>query len=166
MESTLFHVMAGLSLLFAGLVVFHPSTAAQAFALVGLLFNTAALYALLSGEFIAVVQVMVYAGAIIVLFLFVIMLLDLGAHRAASRGGTALRVAGGLAVAAMGARLWMLLARMGDRLVPPSGIPEGFGGVQAVGRLLLGRYLLPFEAIALLFLAAIIGGVVLNKKRL
>jgi NADH-quinone oxidoreductase subunit J len=125
------------------------------------------MYVLLSAPFIAVAQVMIYAGAILILFVFVIMLLSPGIDQ----GAGALKAQRGLA-ALFGAALVIELAVvLAAAVLPPTRgefTPERIaevGNVQAVGALLFTDFLLPFEITSLLLLVAIVGVIVLAKKK-
>lgn len=165
MDVILFLTFATIAVLCAiNLVVqTHPIT--SALSLIGVMGSLAVLYLLLGGEFIAAVQLIVYAGAIMVLFVFVIMLLNAGAERRGNRSlmGTLFGIpalAGFLAVVAYSIQ----------RALPPSE-PVFFGGftqgsAQDIGRVLFTQYLLPFEITSVLILIAIIGAMVLARKEL
>jgi NADH-quinone oxidoreductase subunit J len=166
----LFWAFGALAVGAALLCITRRNPVASALWLVVTLFALAALFVLLDAQFVAVLQVLVYAGAIMVLFLFVIMLLNLG------RGGpNDLKGPLGLAVAAaLGAVLFLELrelARLPGRAAPAgaSAVARAAaeqGMVAAVARPLFETYLVPFEITSLLLLAAIVGAVVLAKRRL
>src|SRR6267143_1546440 len=167
----IFWGFAGLALASALLCITRRSAVASALWLVVTLFALAALFVLLDAQFIAVLQVLVYAGAIMVLFLFVIMLLNLGRPGPSDVKGPV-----GLIVAVLlGAALLFLLQPM-TRSTLPSAItlPPGSvlalqqqqGIVGSVAYPLLGGYLIPFEIASVLLLAAIVGAVVLAKRKL
>jgi len=173
MTAIIFWVFAAIAVGSALLCVTRRSPIASALWLVLTLFALAALFVILDAQFIAVLQVLVYAGAIMVLFLFVIMLLNLGRAGPSDRKGAlswavAAVLGAGLLVPLAG------LARAGGG--PPAAIqlPEGTmaqlqqqqGMVGAVARPLFETYLVPFEITSLLLLAAIVGAVVLAKRRL
>ncbi len=150
---------------FAGIAV------ASALWLVATLFQLAALFVILDAQFIAVLQVLVYAGAIMVLFLFVIMLLNLGRP-----GPSDIKGPMGLAVATllagvMGLQLLVLVraAPPADVTLPPGallGASQTQGMVAAVARPLFDAYLVPFEITSVLLLASLVGAVVLAKRQL
>jgi NADH-quinone oxidoreductase subunit J len=138
--------------------------------LVVTLFALAAMYVLLDAQFIAALQVLVYAGAIMVLFLFVIMLLNLGRPGPSDIQGPV-----GVGVAALLAGTLLLQLRVLGQAAPPEAIqlPAGTmaalqqqGMVAAVAGPLFDAYLIPFEITSLLLLAAIVGAVVLAKRKL
>jgi len=133
----------------------------SALGLLLVLLSLAVDYLLLDAQFIAVLQVIIYAGAIVVLFVFIIMLL----HARSGEGpGTraGLRIPAALALSALFGAGLVVLAASGH--APARAVPAGFGTVQDVGRALFGRYLLPFEAASLVLLVGMIGAVVLGKR--
>lgn len=167
----LFWGFAGLAVGSAALCISRRSPVASALWLVVTLFALAALFVILDAQFIGVLQVLVYAGAIMVLFLFVIMLLNLG------RGGPSdLKGPLGLLVAALLAGTLFVQLRSLGAVGPPAAIrlPEGTmaalqreqGMVQTVAQPLFSDYLIPFEITSILLLAAIVGAVVLAKRKL
>lgn len=133
----------------------------SALALILVMVSLAALYLMLGAEFIAAVQVIVYAGAIMVLFVFVIMLLNAGVEdetkgsRVALLFGVPGMLLGSLLVA------WVLLEHSGTEAVAAGALP---GEPQAIGQLLFHEFLLPFEITSILILIAIMGAVVLASK--
>jgi NADH-quinone oxidoreductase subunit J len=138
--------------------------------LVVTLFALAAMYVLLDAQFIAALQVLVYAGAIMVLFLFVIMLLNLGRP-----GPSDIKGPVGVGIAALLAGTLLLELRVLGQAAPPEAIqlPAGTmaalqqqGMIAAVATPLFDAYLIPFEITSLLLLAAIVGAVVLAKRKL
>ena len=167
----LFWVFAGLAVGSAALCISRRSPVASALWLMVTLFALAALYVILDAQFIGVLQVLVYAGAIMVLFLFVIMLLNLG-----RAGPSDLKGPLGLVVAALLAGTLFVQLRALGTAGPPAAIrlPAGTvaalqreqGMVQTVARPLFSDYLVPFEITSILLLAAIVGAVVLAKRRL
>jgi len=126
----------------------------------------AGIFLLLGAEFLAGVQVIVYAGAILIFYLFVVMLLDLPDEEVRPRFGSYWPLA---AVAGLGFAALAWIGRFGIGLAPaatsapPNGPPQG--GLRAIGIALFGPYALPFEMASLLLLAAIIGTVVLARRR-
>ena len=167
MDGTLiiFWAFAGLAVLSGLACITRRSPVASALWLVVTLFALAALFVLLDAQFIAVLQVLVYAGAIMVLFLFVIMLLNLG-----RAGPTDLKGPLGLGVGVFlaGLLLMQLLVLRQAGLAPggPVRTPLGQGMIPSVARPLFTVYLVPFEITSILLLAAIVGAVVLAKRKL
>jgi NADH-quinone oxidoreductase subunit J len=169
--NTFFWIVGVIAMVTALLCISRRSPVASALWLVVTLFAIAAMFVLLDAQFIAALQVLVYAGAIMVLFLFVIMLLNLGRP-----GPTDIKGPTGLAVTVVlgGLLLFQLIALSNAR--PPDAIqlPPGAiadlqarqGMVAAVAGPLYEAYLIPFEIASLLLLAAIVGAVVLAKRKL
>lgn len=121
-------------------------------------------YIVLHAPFIALTQIAVYAGAIMVLFLFVIMLLgaeQLGAKNVMLWQRPLAFVLGGLLIAEA---IYAVLTRS-PAAAPGPALPDGFGAPASVGLLLFNQYLLPFEVVSILLLAAMIGAIVLSHKR-
>ena len=133
--------------------------------LVVTLFALAGLFVLLEAFFIAAIQILVYAGAILVLFLFVVMLLNLGEGTAVATIGRPLHWLGLLvAIVFLGALIPVIVVL--NRTLQGH-VGEGQAGTtEAIGAALFTQYLLPFEAISLLLLVAILGAVVLAKRSL
>lgn len=161
--------------------ILQANPVASALWLVSTMFSLAAIYVLLAAPFVAAVQVLVYAGAVMVLFLFVIMLLNLGRDPLESRAAPTMAVTIALVglLAAELAALWSYTpARIGRELA--GGLPSGtdaFPQAAAPGTLganvvadvaapLFREYLVPFEVTSMLLLAAIVGAVVLAKRRI
>jgi NADH-quinone oxidoreductase subunit J len=166
-----FWTFSGLAVASAAMCITRRNPVSSALYLIITLFSLAVLFVLLDAQFIGVLQVLVYAGAIMVLFLFVIMLLNVG------RGGPSdIKGPLGVAAAILLAGVLLLELRVGGAGTPPDAIrlPAGTltalqeqqGVVGAVANPLFSEYLIPFEITSLLLLAAIVGAVVLAKRRL
>ncbi len=166
-----FWAFAGLAIGSAYLCITRRNPVASALWLVVTLFALAALFVLLDAQFIAVLQVLVYAGAIMVLFLFVIMLLNIGrATRSDIKGAWGLGV-GVLLAGLVMVQLWVLrFSAPPPQLTLPQGAMARAaaeqGMVAAVARPLFSTYLVPFEITSILLLAALVGAVVLAKRKL
>ena len=161
MTTFLFYLFAILTVVAAAGVIAARSPIYSAMSLVGTFFCLAGIYALLLAHTIAILQVLVYAGAIMVLFLFVIMLLSLGEAVGPSKI-TFPRVVGGLTAAG----LFALLVYAARPFVPAAApIPANFGTLQSIGAQLYTQWLAPFEAVSLLLLVAMVGAVVVAKSR-
>jgi NADH-quinone oxidoreductase subunit J len=129
--------------------------------------SLAVLYLLLGAEFVAAIQVIVYAGAIMVLFVFVIMLLNLRAEEELRLGrGPQRWLAMGLGGAFAALLFWALRHRGGQAWADPGRYIEGFGTARDMGALLFGEYLFVTEAASVLLIAAMVGAVLLAKRRL
>jgi NADH-quinone oxidoreductase subunit J len=133
--------------------------------LVAAFFFMAGVYVLLTAHLIAFMQILVYAGAVMVLFLFVIMLLSLGDEHVATERKKAMQYLGALGTVALGAVLASAIAR-GSSSGGMRAVDGTFGTVKAVGAVLFTEFLLPFEATSLLLLVAIVGAVVVAKERI
>jgi NADH-quinone oxidoreductase subunit J len=146
----------------AYMAVTHRQALVAALFLVLNLLSVAVLYVLLEAPFVAAVQVIVYAGAIMVLFLFIIMLLDLR-HEEGRQSGLLQRAL----AAAGGAAFFLLLARGALREPAPQDAASrgALGTAEAVAALLFSDYLIPFELISVLLLAALVGAVVVARRR-
>ena len=151
--------------------VTRKSPVAAALWLVNTMFSLAAMYVLLDAQFIGVMQVLVYAGAIMVVFLFVIMLLNLGhASELADARGLWWKLAAGLIGLALLAQVFTLTrANVPEVLaLPENALATEFARTGAIAPLagaLFNEYLLAFEVTSVLLLAAVVGAVVLGKRR-
>ncbi len=165
-ETVLFWVFAIATIGSAGLVVWSRSPMNSAMALVATFFFLAGIYVLLWAHTIAILQILVYAGAIMVLFLFVIMLLSL--HEPGPRSPiTVSRIVGGGSALALGVVIAMVLLDLdSERAVLTGDAAMTFGSIKRMGQLIYTVYLFPFEAVSLLLLAAIVGAVVVAKARI
>ncbi len=138
----------------------------SALALIGNLASLAVLFLLLSAEFVAAAQVLVYAGAVMVMFLFVVAYLG-GRADAPWAGGP--RLVRGAAVVAAGALLVEIVVVLGlawgDSLTEPTDVSDAFGNPSQIGEAFLTDHLLAFEITSIVLLVAAIGGVVLGTTR-
>jgi NADH-quinone oxidoreductase subunit J len=158
----LFLLMAALTVASALTVIVHPNPIYSALGLVSTLFMLAVLFLGLDAQMVAVLQIIVYAGAIVVLFLFVIMLLNLQVEERSSAAPPMVGIAaiGGLAMGGL-----VILGIVRAPLGAPVPVHAGFGGTEALAERLFTVYLLPFELTSLLLLVAIVGAVVVGRKR-
>lgn len=163
MEALLFWTFAVIAVTGGLGVIIAKNPVNGAMALVGALFALAGLFLLLEAQLVAALQVLVYAGAIMVLFLFVLMLLnlspkDLGAPRFGPGKAVGVLAAVGTVVS---------LAKVVGHLDPHRmGTSADFGTVAGVGRVLYTAYTLPFEVVSLLLLTAIVAAVVVAKGKI
>jgi NADH-quinone oxidoreductase subunit J len=163
MDALLFMIFAAIAVICGINLVVQTHPISSALSLVGVMGALAALYLLLGGEFIAAAQLVVYAGAIMVLFVFVIMLLNAGAEKRPEIKPWGKYLGVPLLLIFLG-----IMAYQVERLMPASS-PVVFGAFQGgtaaeIGRSLFTVYLLPFEVTSVLILIAIIGAIVLARK--
>lgn len=165
-EAVLFYLFSILAVV-AGLgVVTSRNPITSAISLVVCFFFLAADYVLLDAHFVAVIQILVYAGAIMVLFVFVIMLLNLRDSSQAPILDLSRRALVGITVAGL-LGMGVVTAAAAYHAGAPATPGADFGTIAAVGRALFtGPYLLPFETVSLLLTVAVVGAVVLAKKEL
>lgn len=164
MSPFLFWTFALLMLVFGAAVVINRNPVASALSLVVSFLGLAALFLSLDAYFIGVIQVLVYAGAIMVLFLFIIMLLDLRAEKlrkinwVASAGGVA--VALGLLI-----QIFSVVARLPAAKQPFAPLPKpASDDVHRIGLLLFNNYNMPFQIIGIVILIATVGVIVLSRR--
>ena len=164
MELIGFFILAVLAVSSALVVLTHRNEVICALALAFNLASIAGFYFLLGAQFIGFMQIIVYAGAIMVLIVFVIMLLNLGAEDYPENSGSLQRWLAATLSLLFAAVLAVVLWRV-EPSVLQTPDPE-FGTVAALGRTLFTRFFYPFEIISLLLVAAMIGAVLLAKRRL
>lgn len=165
MQDVLFYVFSALALICAFLVVANPfsrNPVTSAMFLVLTIVWLAGLFVLLHAFFLAAVQVVVYAGAVMVLFLFVIMLLDLREEE--RRKVKLFALVGGCV--GVGAILLVFFQALSRATLPVVVAPGTEGATGALGKLLFTKYLLPFEIVSVLLLVAMMGVILLSKKDL
>lgn len=164
MESIIFYAFGGLAVATALLMVTRQNPIASALWLVVCFFAFAALFINLGAHFIGIIQILLYAGAIMVLFVFVIMLLNVGAEELKTRTLQFSGVLGGGAALYLIILLALGIFKMPVNVFAP--LPADYGYVAPVGRLLFTKYLVPFEMTSVLLLVAIVGSVVMGKRKL
>jgi NADH-quinone oxidoreductase subunit J len=152
MVTAVFYASVVVGVISAVLAVSHRNPVVNVLSLVVTLFCIAVNYALLGAEFLAAAQVLIYAGAILVLFLFVVMLLN---------APEVPRFAGALLVAAAMVGGIAVLAHL--RVPVPAA--SASGSAHAIGRLLVGPYVFSFELVSVVLLAALVGALVLVKRK-
>ena len=161
----MFYVFAALTLLFGALVIANPfslNPVTSAMFLVLTIISMAGLFVLLHAFFLAAVQIIVYAGAVMVLFLFVIMMLDIKAEQRRKIKKVAL-LAGLLSV---GTIVWIFLKSLHATNLNANSTPTTEGDTALLGKLLFSQYVLPFEVVSVLLLVAMVGVILLSKKDL
>lgn len=184
-ETFVFLLLSALAVGLALFTITRRNPVVAVMSLVGTFVALSGVYATLSAHFLAVMQVMVYAGAIMVLFIFVVMILNRDEISPVGWRGVVSRSFGVIAtgwafaflttLAVRAARLPEVSGRalseaelaalpLAQRLGIPAELPEGFGTVGSVGRRLFTEYVFPFEAISVLLLIAIVGGLVVSRS--
>jgi len=157
----IFYILAAIAIISALVVVFSKSPVNSVIALIMTFLCIAGHYILLNAQFLAVVHVIVYTGAIMVLFLFVIMLLDMNRENEPHKKWTTKLAA----VISGGLLLLVLLAAVKRLSIMPiqHAVNNKIGLVHDLGQVLFKDFLLPFEATSVLFLAAMVGAMMLGK---
>jgi NADH-quinone oxidoreductase subunit J len=159
----IFFVLAALAIIGALSLILQKHPIHSALSLIVVMVALAGLYLLMGAEFVAAVQIIVYGGAIMVLFVFVIMLLNAGAEER-TRGSNMALVVGVPGVIILAGTVAWLLVTDSTHLGGVNIGPSDFGETHAIARLLFRNFLLPFEVTSVLVLIAIMGAVVLGKK--
>lgn len=165
MTHVVFFYFAGIIVMTSFLVVALRNPVHSALSLLIMFFHMAGLFVTLQAEFIAAVQILVYAGAILVLYLFVVMLLnvkqELRYHPQVPLGLL-------LVLTLLTETVVLFLSRNSPERMPPTvstaGLPEATGNAEAIGVVLYSTYLFPFEVASLILLVAMIGAIILAKK--
>jgi NADH-quinone oxidoreductase subunit J len=158
-EQVVFWLLSAMTVFFAFFTMTRRNPVTAVMSLVATFFCLAGIYATLSAHFIAIIQILVYAGAIMVLFIFVVMILN--------REEVSPMVVRPVRLVALLASVYLLVKfiHVADTGVAPMAtVPEAFGTVANIGDLLFRDFLWPFEAISLLLLVAIVGGVVISRS--
>jgi len=162
MLAYVFYLLSAISIGSALMMVFSKNPVHSVLYLIATFFSIAAHFIILNADFLAIVQIIVYTGAIMVLFLYVIMLLNLNKESEVSKP-TLVRVA----AAVSGGLLFLVMIASFKESVDLQiiDVPDGLGSVKNLGKVLFSEYLLPFEATSVLFLSAMAGAVLLAKKK-
>ncbi len=165
MATLVFFYFAAIILVTAALVVALRNPIYSALSLLVMFFHVAGLYVTLHAEFLAAIQIIVYAGAILVLYLFVVMLLNVKRDERYHRQGPVVLFLGAVLLT----EVILLAASRGVTVAPPGPAAEGervMGNTESIGEALYSTYLFPFEIASLILLVAMIGAVLLSKKGL
>ncbi|MES2287151.1 MAG: NADH-quinone oxidoreductase subunit J [Bacteroidota bacterium] len=162
MITYLFYFLSFLAIMFALMVVFSKNPVHSVLYLVLTFFTIAGHYVLLNAQFLAAVHIIVYAGAIMVLFLFVIMLLNLNKetepHKSVWLKASAAVASGLLLVVLVGA------LKSAETIVATNTFDPNIGLIENLGKVLFSEFLLPFEVSSVLLLVAMVGAVMLGKR--
>jgi NADH-quinone oxidoreductase subunit J len=159
----MFYVFAGLAIAAAISMVMHKNPLYSAVSLVGVFISLACTYLLLAAPFIAIVQVLIYAGAIMVLVVFVILLLNLDEDRPLNRLKHLYMIGGALGVLLIAQTIYVFYAVLSAPKIPVDG-DTTVGSTMGIGTAMYTEYLLPVEIVGIMLLMAIIGGVVLVRR--
>ena len=162
-STALFFLFAGLAIMCAISMVYHRNPLYSAISLVGVFISLSCIYVTLAAPFIAAVQILIYAGAIMVLVVFVIMLLNLEDDTGRNRLGYLYALGGGLGVILLAQTLFIFYAvmRAPQQPVDPN---TTAGKTLSIGQAMYTEYLLPVEIVGILLLMAIIGAVILARR--
>jgi NADH-quinone oxidoreductase subunit J len=163
MVQNLFYFLTFLTLLSALMVIFSKNPIHSVLYLILTFFTISGHYVLLNAQFLAAVNIIVYAGAIMVLFLFVIMFLDL--KKDAEQHASTLNKAAGVIAGGMLLVIFVAAFKSMQTLpIDEANFNSQIGLVSTLGKVLFKQYLLPFELASVLFLSAMVGAVMLGKK--
>lgn len=166
-EQGVFYVLAVVSVFSAVMMLIQRNPVNSALYLILNFFSLGGLYLTLNAQFIAVVHITVYAGAIMVLFIFVIMLLSLGDDkRLREHLGLRMYFGIGFSVLLLVELMYIFVFKSNAPAMVQSSSSQQIGTVEYLGKILFTKFLFPFEVTSFLLLAAIIGAVILAKKKL
>lgn len=160
-STSLFFLFAGFAIACAVSMVYHRNPIYSAISLVGVFIALSCIYLTLAAQFIAVVQVLIYAGAIMVLVIFVIMLLNLDDEKPLERLKFLYALGGGLGLVLLAQTLFIFYVVMRTPGAPSQQTP---GSTMSIGRAMYTEYLLPVEIVGVMLLMAIIGAVMLARR--
>jgi NADH-quinone oxidoreductase subunit J len=160
----LFWTCAVVAVVAALLVISRRSPLASALCLAVNMVAVAALFAGLSAPFLFIIQLLVYAGAVVVFIVFVIMLLNLGEEETRGRLVARGKLLASALACCLGLALLLHAVAAGTPAEPDNALPAGFGGIESLGQEIFTRWILPFEVTGVILLAGIVGAVVLAKR--
>jgi NADH-quinone oxidoreductase subunit J len=167
-ETIIFFIFAGLAIGCAVSVVYHRNPLYSAISLIGVFIALAGLYLTLAAPFIAAVQILIYAGAIMVLVVFVIMLLNLDEGQRQVNRLRYLYLLGGIFGVGLLAQAFFIYYAVSRGLEKSGGFqpadPESVGLTKNLGTAMFTEYLLPFEIVGLLLLMAIVGAMLMTRR--
>jgi NADH-quinone oxidoreductase subunit J len=156
----IFWALSSSAILAALMVIFSKNPVHSVLWLIVVFFAISGHYVLLNAQFLAIVNMIVYAGAIMVLFLFVIMLMNINADQEPNKSKW-MKMAG---VVSGGSLMLILVATLKNNAAVAGGQDAGIGLIQQLGRTLFSEYVVPFEISSVLFLSAMVGAIILGKK--
>jgi NADH-quinone oxidoreductase subunit J len=161
--SNIWYFLSGLTLLSALMVVLAKNPIHSVLYLVFTFFCISGHYVLLNAQFLMAVNIIVYAGAIMVLFLFVIMMFDLRKNQPESKSNLT-KLAGSVVAGSLLVVLIALVRQNNFQTPQAEGFVSQTGMVENLGKVLYSEYLLPFELVSILFFVAMVGAVLLGKR--
>lgn len=164
MEQILFFLISGIALLSAVYFIAAKNPLYSVLSLVVTFFSIAGLYILLNAQFLGIVQIIVYAGAIMVLFLYILMMLNLNKADESKKNPMA-KIIGVLSAGILFVGLLGAYKGLSGKSTS-QGIDQGVGLTKNLGKLLFNEYVLPFELASILILAGIVGAVLIGKRDL
>ena len=162
--TVLFFVFAGLAIACALSTVYHRNPLYSAVSLIGVFISLSCIYVTLAAPFIAAVQILIYAGAIMVLVIFVIMLLNLDEEKPYRRLNYLYALGGFLGVVLLAQTFFIFVAVKKTPHTQVFNADETVGNTLSIGANMYTEYLLPVEIVGVLLLMAIIGGVILVRR--
>ena len=165
-EKIVFYVFAGILVFAAARVITARNPVHSALFLVLAFFSSASIWILAEAEFLAITLVLVYVGAVMVLFLFVVMMLDINLARLREGFIRYLPLGAVVALVIVAEMTIVLSGAFGPELAaPPERLPEGYSNTKALGSVMYTDYLLPFEIAAVILLVAIVAAIALTMRR-
>jgi NADH-quinone oxidoreductase subunit J len=164
MTDSLFFFLASLTLLCALMVVISKNPVYSVIFLILTFFSISAHYILLNAQFLAAVNIIVYAGAIMVLFLFVLMFIGTSKNVELQKAGMLSKFAGAIAGGLLFLVVIAALKEVQLTPVNPDTFDSQIGMVENLGKVLFTKYMLPFQLVAVLFLVAMVGAVMIGKR--
>jgi NADH-quinone oxidoreductase subunit J len=165
MAQFVFGLLALLAVASALVVVAARRVVASALALVLCFLAVGGLFIMQGAEFLGAVQIMLYAGSIVVLFVFVVMLANLRGEEGGDWSGPRAFGAAALGLVVFLQLLAVFARTRGWLLVPSAGLAPGEGHIQVLGKVLFREYLLPFEVLSVILLAALFGLIVIGRRK-
>ena len=166
LEAIVFYILAATAVTLGLVMITRVNPISSAMTLVGVFGALAGLYAMLNASFVSIIQILVYAGGIMVLVIFVIMLLNLHPDDLAPMKAQPLWIVGAL-IALFGTILGpILFCVIPNKDWTWAALTPGFGTLEAVGEKIFSDYLFPFEILSLILLTAVIGALVMAKRKL
>ncbi|KAB2930620.1 MAG: NADH-quinone oxidoreductase subunit J [Leptonema illini] len=165
-ESIVFYTLAAVLLISSLVIVTRTNPIAAALSLVMAFVALAGLYGLLSASFVAVIQVLVYAGGIMVLIIFVIMILNLTNEELRPMKADRFLTSIVLVIAGGGVFLPIFFIITAGIQATGLELVDGFGNITEMSKLIFGKYIFPFEILSLVLLTAVVGALVISKRKL